>query len=107
VGLRHAHRLEPLDDVVLVDQEPIGRSPRSNPVTYVKAFDEIRRIFAETPAGAAAAVHARHLLLQRRGRPMRDLRGGGTLEVEMVFMADVFVPCDDCGGGASSPRCSR
>ena len=95
---------EPLDDVVCIDQSPIGKSPRSNPVTYVKAFDEIRRIFADAAARAPAALHAGHVQLQRDGRPLRELRGRGLSQVEMVFMADVFVPCDECGGKRFKPE---
>jgi excinuclease ABC subunit A len=89
---------EALDEVVLVDQEPIGRSPRSNPVTYVKAFDEIRRIFAEVPLARQRRYTAGTFSFNVRGGRCETCEGAGALEVEMVFMADVFVPCESCGG---------
>jgi excinuclease ABC subunit A len=87
-----------LDDVVLVDQSPIGKSPRSNPVTYVKAFDEIRRIFASLPTARQRGYTAGTFSFNVAGGRCETCEGAGYLEVEMVFMADVFVPCDDCGG---------
>ena len=87
-----------LDEVVLVDQEPIGRSPRSNPVTYVKAFDEIRRIFAEVPLARQRRYTAGTFSFNVKGGRCETCEGAGALEVEMVFMADVFVPCESCGG---------
>jgi excinuclease ABC subunit A len=87
-----------LTDVVLVDQEPIGRSPRSNPVTYVKAFDEIRRIFAEVPLARQRRYTAGTFSFNVPGGRCETCEGAGALEVEMVFMADVFVPCETCGG---------
>ena len=89
---------EALDEVVLVDQEPIGRSPRSNPVTYVKAFDEIRRIFAEVPLARQRRYTAGTFSFNVAGGRCETCEGAGALEVEMVFMADVFVPCETCGG---------
>jgi excinuclease ABC subunit A len=89
---------EALDEVVLVDQEPIGRSPRSNPVTYVKAFDEIRRIFAEVPLARQRRYTAGTFSFNVKGGRCETCEGAGALEVEMVFMADVFVPCETCGG---------
>ncbi len=86
--------VEHLDDVVLVDQSPIGRSPRSNPVTYVKAYDEVRRLFADAPLARTRGYTARHF----------SFNVAGALEVEMVFMADVFVPCDACGGKRFRPE---
>jgi excinuclease ABC subunit A len=89
---------EALDDVVLVDQSPIGKSPRSNPVTYVKAFDEIRRIFASLPMARQRGYAAGTFSFNVPGGRCETCEGAGYQEVEMVFMADVFVPCDDCGG---------
>jgi excinuclease ABC subunit A len=89
---------EALDDVVLVDQSPIGRSPRSNPVTYVKAYDEIRRIFAAQPLARQRGYTASTFSFNTAGGRCETCEGAGFIEVEMVFMADVFVPCDQCGG---------
>ena len=94
---------EALDDVVLVDQSPIGKSPRSNPVTYVKAFDEIRRIFAALPTARQRGYTAGTFSFNVAGGRCETCEGAGYLEVEMVFMADVFVPCDDCAGKRFKP----
>ena len=90
--------VDSIDDVVLIDQQPIGRSPRSNPVTYIKAFDEIRRIFAETPLARERRYTPGTFSFNVPGGRCENCEGAGYLEVEMVFMADVFVPCDICGG---------
>jgi excinuclease ABC subunit A len=95
---------EPLDAVVLVDQSPIGKSPRSNPVTYVKAFDEIRRIFASLPAARQRGYTAGTFSFNVAGGRCETCEGAGYLEIEMVFMADVFVPCDTCGGSRFKPE---
>jgi excinuclease ABC subunit A len=89
---------ESLDDIVLVDQAPIGKTPRSNPVTYVKAFDEIRRIFADAPLARQRGYTAGTFSFNVAGGRCERCEGAGHLEIEMVFMADVFVPCDECGG---------
>jgi excinuclease ABC subunit A len=94
---------EALDDVVLVDQSPIGKSPRSNPVTYIKAFDEVRRIFASLPTSRQRGYTAGTFSFNVAGGRCETCEGAGYLEVEMVFMADVFVPCDDCGGKRFKP----
>ncbi len=94
---------EHLDDVVLVDQSPIGKSPRSNPVTYVKAYDEIRRLFSEIPLARARGYGPGHFSFNVAGGRCEHCEGAGALEVEMVFMADVFVPCDACGGKRFKP----
>ena len=87
-----------LEDVVLIDQSPIGKSPRSNPVTYVKAFDEIRCIFADTPLARQRKYTAGTFSFNVAGGRCDGCEGAGALEVEMVFMADVYVPCEECGG---------
>ncbi|HKC81667.1 MAG TPA: excinuclease ABC subunit UvrA [Gemmatimonadaceae bacterium] len=93
-----------LEDVVLIDQSPIGKSPRSNPVTYVKAFDEIRTIFADTPLARQRKYTPGTFSFNVEGGRCEGCEGAGALEVEMVFMADVFVPCDDCGGKRYKPE---
>jgi excinuclease ABC subunit A len=93
-----------LDDVVLVDQSPIGRTARSNPVTYVKAFDEIRRIFAAQPLARKRRYTAGTFSFNVPGGRCETCEGAGHLAVEMVFMADVFVPCDECGGKRFKPE---
>ncbi len=92
------------DDVVLVDQSPIGKSPRSNPVTYVKAYDEIRRLFSETPLARTRGYGPGHFSFNVKGGRCETCEGAGAIEVEMVFMADVFVPCDACGGKRFKPE---
>jgi excinuclease ABC subunit A len=94
---------EAIDDVVLIDQSPIGRTPRSNPVTYVKAFDEIRRIFAGTALARERRYTPGTFSFNVAGGRCEVCEGAGALEVEMVFMADVFVPCDECGGKRFKP----
>jgi excinuclease ABC subunit A len=89
---------EHLQDVVLVDQSPIGRSPRSNPVTYIKAFDEIRELFAAQPLARQRRYTASTFSFNLDGGRCPECEGAGAVLVEMVFLADVFVPCDHCGG---------
>jgi excinuclease ABC subunit A len=94
---------ESLDDVVLVDQEPIGRTPRSNPVTYIKAFDEIRRIFADVPLARQRKYSASTFSFNVKGGRCEKCEGAGYIEVEMLFMADVYVPCEECDGTRYKP----
>jgi len=90
---------ERLDQVVLVDQSPIGRTPRSNPVTYIRAFDEIRTLFAAEPlARARGYTPATFSFNAARGGRCRTCQGAGHVQIELIFLADVFVPCDACGG---------
>src|SRR3989475_258004 len=89
---------EALADVVLVDQSPIGRTPRSNPITYVKAFDELRGLFA-APAGPRRPRHPPSMFsFNMAGGRCEACEGAGHVQVEMVFLANVFVPCDVCSG---------
>jgi excinuclease ABC subunit A len=90
--------VDAIDDIVEIDQSPIGKSPRSNPVTYVKAYDEIRRIFADAPLSRQRRYTPGTFSFNVAGGRCDTCEGAGYLEVEMVFMADVYVPCDDCGG---------
>ena len=87
-----------LQDVVLVDQSPIGRSPRSNPVTYIKAFDEIRELFAQQPLARQRKYTPATFSFNMAGGRCEACEGAGHVQVEMVFLADVFVPCEACGG---------
>jgi excinuclease ABC subunit A len=93
-----------IEDVVMIDQSPIGKSPRSNPVTYVKAFDEIRSIFADTPLARQRKYTPGTFSFNVEGGRCEACEGAGALEVEMVFMADVYVPCEDCGGKRYKPE---
>jgi excinuclease ABC subunit A len=88
---------ELLKDVLLVDQSPIGRSPRSNPVTYIKAFDEIRELFAGQPLARQRKYSSATFSFNLPGGRCETCEGAGHVRVEMVFLADVFVPCEACG----------
>jgi excinuclease ABC subunit A len=93
-----------LREVVLVDQSPIGRSPRSNPVTYIKAYDEVRRIFASLAESRRRGYTAGFFSFNVAGGRCEGCKGEGQVQVEMVFMADVFVPCEHCGGRRFRPE---
>jgi excinuclease ABC subunit A len=95
---------EGLGDVVLVDQSPIGRTPRSNPVTYIKAFDELRALFAAEPLARARSYGPSTFSFNVRGGRCEACEGAGHVLVEMVFLANVFVPCDACGGKRFKPE---
>lgn len=87
-----------IDDVVLVDQSPIGRSPRSNPVTYIKAFDEIRQVFADTVEARTHNYGAGHFSFNVAGGRCDACDGDGYLEIDMQFLADVYMKCSQCHG---------
>ena len=87
-----------VSDVVLVDQTPIGRTPRSNPVTYLKAFDPIRELFAATKDAKSRGLTASHFSFNVPGGRCEACQGEGEVRVEMQVLADVFVPCEQCDG---------
>jgi excinuclease ABC subunit A len=89
---------EAISEVVLVDQAPIGRTPRSNPVTYIKAFDELRALFAAEPLARARGYAPSTFSFNVAGGRCEACEGAGHVLVEMVFLANVFVPCDVCAG---------
>ncbi len=90
--------VERLNDVVLVDQTPIGRTPRSNPVTYLKGFDLVREIFASQAEAKRMGLTPGHFSFNVPGGRCNTCEGDGTVTVEMQFLADVELPCEDCGG---------
>ena len=91
-------------DAVMVDQQPIGRTPRSNPVTYLKAFDPIRELFAETKDARSRGLTASHFSFNVPGGRCEACEGEGVVRVEMQFLADVFVPCEQCDGKRFRPQ---
>ncbi|MBI3211061.1 MAG: excinuclease ABC subunit UvrA [Candidatus Solibacter usitatus] len=95
---RSVERADLVHSLVLVDQSPIGRTPRSNPVTYVKAFDQIRDIFANTPDAERRGYAAGHFSFNVPGGRCETCQGDGTVTVEMQFLADVELMCEDCKG---------
>ena len=90
--------VERLNDVVLVDQTPIGRTPRSNPITYIKGFDLIRELFAAQPDAKRLSLTPGHFSFNVPGGRCNTCEGDGTVTVEMQFLADVELLCEDCNG---------
>lgn len=90
--------IQQLEHVELVDQNPIGRSSRSNPVTYVKAWDEIRALYATQPSAKAAGLKPAAFSFNVEGGRCDVCQGEGEVKIEMQFMADIVLPCDACGG---------
>ena len=93
-----------IDGVVLVDQSPIGRTPRSNPVTYIKAFDAIRELFASLPESKKRGFAAGHFSFNISGGRCENCQGDGTVTVEMQFLADVELICEECKGTRYKPE---
>ncbi len=87
-----------LNEVVLVDQSPIGRTPRSNPVTYIKAFDDVRALFASQPDAKRKNLSAGSFSFNVPGGRCDTCEGDGTVTVEMQFLADIELPCEECNG---------
>ncbi|MBI3637073.1 MAG: excinuclease ABC subunit UvrA [Candidatus Rokubacteria bacterium] len=96
--------LEYLKGVRLIDQEPIGRTPRSNPVTYVKAFDEIRKVFAGLPRSRTLGLSAGAFSFNVPGGRCEKCQGDGFQKLEMYFFEDVYVSCPECEGRRYRPE---
>ncbi len=90
--------LEHLDKVINITQDPIGRTPRSNPATYVKLFDQIRRVFASTPEARARGYKPGRFSFNVKGGRCEACKGHGQKKIEMHFLADVWVRCQECKG---------
>ncbi len=97
-----AHRtisgLEALDKVINIDQRPIGRTPRSNPATYIKVFDEIRRFFADLPEARMHGYKPGRFSFNLKGGRCETCEGDGVRRIEMHFLSDVYVRCEECAG---------
>ncbi len=90
--------LEQIDKVIAIDQSPIGRTPRSNPATYTGVFDMIRDLFSETPDAKERGYKKGRFSFNVKGGRCEACRGDGIIKIEMHFLADVYVPCEVCGG---------
>ncbi|MCH1541148.1 MAG: excinuclease ABC subunit UvrA [Candidatus Poseidonia sp.] len=116
--LRHVHRAEVLpgkhssiegmenvDKTIIIDQSPIGRTPRSNPATYTKVFDEIRSLFANTKISKERGYKPGQFSFNVKGGRCESCRGGGSIKLEMNFLPDVWITCDICTGKRYTREC--
>ncbi|PHQ46049.1 ABC-ATPase UvrA, partial [Halorubrum sp. C3] len=90
--------LDEVETVRLIDQSPIGRTPRSNPATYTDVFDHVRELFAETKLSKRRGYEKGRFSFNVKGGRCEECGGQGTVKIEMNFLSDVYVPCEECGG---------
>jgi excinuclease ABC subunit A len=95
---KNMYGLENIDKIVIVDQSPIGRTPRSNPVTYTGAFSVIRDLFARVPEAKARGYQPGRFSFNVKGGRCENCQGDGTLKIEMQFLSDIYIKCNICGG---------
>ncbi len=98
LAYKHIEGLKKLDKVIEIDQSPIGRTPRSNPATYIKVFDEIRNLFAEVPEAKIRGYKAGRFSFNVKGGRCETCEGAGVRSIEMNFLPDIEVPCERCQG---------
>lgn len=89
---------EEIDNIIVIDQDPIGKTPRSNPATYTKIFDDVRKVFAETKEAKARGYKEGRFSFNIEGGRCETCRGDGMIKIEMNFLPDVYVTCEDCKG---------
>jgi excinuclease ABC subunit A len=95
---RRIRGLDQIDKIINIDQSPIGRTPRSNPATYIKLFDHIRELYSRTQEARARGYKPGRFSFNVRGGRCEVCRGDGQIKIEMHFLPDVYVPCEQCGG---------
>lgn len=87
-----------INDIIVIDQDPIGKTPRSNPATYIKVFDDVRKIFASTKEAKARGYKEGRFSFNVKGGRCETCQGDGLIKIEMNFLPDVYVTCEDCKG---------
>jgi excinuclease ABC subunit A len=95
---RRIHGLDQVDKIINIDQSPIGRTPRSNPATYIGLFDHIRELYSRTQEARARGYKPGRFSFNVKGGRCEVCRGDGQIKIEMHFLPDVYVPCEQCGG---------
>jgi excinuclease ABC subunit A len=97
--------MEHVDKTIIIDQSPIGRTPRSNPATYTKVFDEIRKLFADTKLSKERGYKPGQFSFNVKGGRCEACSGGGSIKLEMNFLPDVWITCDVCDGKRYTREC--